>query len=181
MHFQACVITYIAFALQPLSVLSSSKDEYTAPLSPLYDQDPHDVQDPSLPLPSCAPARDQGIKIRPTIKVIAAFCLSQRGLVSNEFRQPITNSHAFVDTDGSHQSVRLALSWIETGTCPRSKLSISPSQNARSLCRTILSRIMLDCKQHRLSVYQTLNLQQALTIQHYRPEARWSGIAVYGI
>lgn len=146
MHFHACIITCFVLALQPLSALSSSEHGYIAPLSPLYDQDPHDVRNPSLPRPSCAPVRDQGIRISPTVQVIAAFCLNQRGLVSTEFQQPITHTSTIV----SIQNVRLAVSFIDTGTCPRSQLSISPSQDAGRLCKSIFKAIMLDCKQRRL-------------------------------
>lgn len=146
MHFHACIITCFVLALQPLSASSSSEHGYIAPLSPLYDQDPHDVRNPSLPRPSCAPVRDQGIRISPTVQVIAAFCLNQRGLVSTEFQQPITYTSTIV----SIQNVRLAVSFIDTGTCPRSQLSISPSQDAGRLCKSIFKAIMLDCKQRRL-------------------------------
>jgi len=149
MHFHACIFICFVLALQPPSASSSSEHGYIAPLSPLYGQDPHDVRNPSLPRPSCAPARDPGIRISPTVQVIAAFCLNQRGLVSTEFQQPITHTSTIV-TNGSFQNVRLAVSFIETGTCPRSQLSISPSQDAGRLCKSIFKAIMLDCKQRRL-------------------------------
>lgn len=149
MYFHACIITCFVFTLQLLSALSSSEHGYIAPLSPLYDQDPHDVRNPSLPRPSCAPVRDQGIRISPTIQVIAAFCLNQRGLVSTELQQPITHTSTIV-TNGSLQNIRLGPSWIDTGTCPRSQLSISPSQDAGRLCKSIFNNVMLDCKRRRL-------------------------------
>ncbi len=159
MHFHACIVTCFVFALQPLSASSSSDYGYIAPLSPLYDQNPHDVRNPSLPRPSCAPVKDQGIRISPTIQVIAAFCLNQRGLVSTEFQQPITHTSTIV-INGSFHNVRLAVSYIDTGTCPRSQSSISPSKSAGRLCKSIFKAIMLDCKQRRLFLvtYQMLNI-----------------------
>ncbi len=88
--------------------------------------------------------------IRPTIPIIVAFCTNQIGSVSTKLQQPITQYYA-VNADGSHQSIRLALSWANTGTCPQSQLSISPSQHAGRLCRTIFGSILSDCKTFRMS------------------------------
>lgn len=118
----------------------------TVPLPALYNQDPHDVQRPSFPLPECCTRADHGIDIGPTIHVITAFCDSQTDLVSAAFPQSITKIYALDRLVEDDNIIRLTLSWDNTGTCARSQIQLSPSQNSGRHCQTIFRDILLGCK-----------------------------------
>lgn len=106
-------------------------------LPPLFDRDPHDVQHPSFPPPSCSPALNRGFGISTTIDAIAAFCTFETGVVSTIHQQPISRTY---------NVIRLSLSWDNTGVCRRSQLSLSPIQNSGRSCETIFTNILFGCK-----------------------------------
>ncbi len=145
MHLQACVVTPLLFALQFLLVRSSPQ-ELTEPLSPLYRQDPHDVQRPLFPPPTCAPRTGYGIQISSAIESIGAFCVNEQSFVSADHQQPIIRSYSFYNSHGKHQDLQLALLWHDSGSCPRSQIIISPAQNAGALCKTVFNAILIQCK-----------------------------------
>lgn len=122
------------------------RSRVTAHLPPLYKQDPHDVQHPSFPPPSCSPALDRGFDISTTIHAIAAFCTHETGVVSAIDQQLISRTYAFASPPGDGSTIRIMLSWDNTGACRRSQLSLSPTQNSGRDCRTIYRNILLGCE-----------------------------------
>lgn len=135
MFYQASIVLYLTFSTT-LAVNSLRS-------LPLFGQDPHDVQYPSFPPPSCSPALNQGFDISTTIHAIAAFCTSETGVVSAMYQQPISRTYA---SAGGVNVIRLSISWDNTGVCRRSQLSLSPVQNSGRNCETIFRMILLGCK-----------------------------------
>lgn len=118
----------------------------TAPLPRLYKHDPHDVQHPSFPPPTCSPALNQGFEISTTIHAIAAFCTYETGSVSVTYQQPITRTYTSASPAGDSNMIRITLSWDNIGVCRRSQLILSPTHNSGWSCKTILRNILLGCK-----------------------------------
>lgn len=141
-----CNWTIICTIVVLQSFFALALTKVTAPLPPLYNQDPHDVQYPSFPLPECYTRADHDLDIRPTIHIITAFCMSETDTVSATSRQSISKAYALSHLKEDPSIIRLTLSWDNTGTCSRSQVLISPSQNFGRHCKTIFSDILLGCK-----------------------------------
>jgi len=114
----------------------------SAALPPLYRRDPHDVQFPSFPTPNCLPTFEQRLSVSAAVPAIESFCTIQTGEVSAEAQRPISQSFF---TNGAGD-IRATLSWDNAGSCPRSHIIISPDRGAGRDCKTILHKIVSECK-----------------------------------
>lgn len=131
--------------LQTLSILASPLSDASASLPPLYNQDPHDVQSPTYPLPTCATSQGPAFDIAATIGTTGAivdFCTTQTGIISATSQEPISAYYP----GGQGKMIRFTLSWDNTGTCPTNGTTHSPSDNSGRGCETIFRDIVLSCK-----------------------------------
>ncbi len=151
-YFEVFGMYTISWAVCCLTLLLSAHcthatpvPDVSAPLSPLYVQDPHDVQSPSYPPPTCSASQDRAFDIGAVISTNGAimdFCTTQTDSISANSWQPISGYYF----GGKGKVVRLSLSWDNTGTCPTNRTTHSPSDNSGRGCKTMFRDIVLGCE-----------------------------------
>lgn len=133
------IITYTVLVIQIL--LTFCVSSLGTSLLPLYYQDPHDLQHPTLPPPECTVPVEDRFDIDAVIQIIAAFCIHENEVISATNQRTIFRTY----TNKAH-TVQFALSWSNTGICQRSFLQMSPSQGSGENCKRIFCNILLRCE-----------------------------------
>lgn len=136
---------YLLFLLPALCSHAKPMPEASVSSHSLYHQDPHDVQHPTYPSPSCWPPGLHGFDISTVIGPDGAlrdFCKSQTDSISASSQGPIYADYPV----GESTRIRFSLSWDNSGTCPTSQTTHSPSDWHGKRCETIFRDIVLGCK-----------------------------------
>lgn len=138
-------VTSLALLLPALCTLASPVPDVSTPLPPLYIQDPHDVQSPSYPLPTCSSSEARAFDIGAVIGktgAITDFCTTQTNTISAASQEPISAFYA----GGKGKVIRFSLTGDNTGTCPTNRTTHSPTDNSGRGCKTIFRDIVLGCE-----------------------------------
>ena len=107
-------------------------------LGPLYERDPHDVQRPSFPPPTCFPATQWGFRIPFATNAVQEFCSMETTSVSAMSQGPLSRAY-----HSPEAIIKITLSWDNSGTCSRTHSWSSPSD---MYCEEIIMKSVRQCK-----------------------------------